>query len=205
MSKASREKPTRKQLAQAYTELGLAKGAGLEQVKAAYRRLARTLHPDLNPGQSGQRMSQVNQAYQMLLRHLEAQKPRQAATSHPIPRPQPLQAEQPLPLAGWRLTGIVRQGGGLLYQVQVKGQPQEMDLPLRRRSTCQACQGQGWVQTMGYMERCPLCGGRGAVVSSERVRVPLPQGWQPGQQVTVPSQAGPITVQLNRVSQEEEV
>lgn len=62
----------------AYQELDLTPGASLDEVKDAYRRLARALHPDLNPGAMGALMSRVNQAYEKLLRHLEGQQPHQA-------------------------------------------------------------------------------------------------------------------------------
>ncbi|MCA1906531.1 MAG: DnaJ domain-containing protein, partial [Desulfarculus sp.] len=58
-------------LDQAYAALGLAPGAGLEQVKAAYRRLARELHPDLNPQAPAGAMARINAAHGLLLRHLK--------------------------------------------------------------------------------------------------------------------------------------
>lgn len=58
-------------LDQAYAALGLAPGAGLDQVKAAYRRLARDLHPDLNPQAPAGAMARVNAAHGLLLRHLK--------------------------------------------------------------------------------------------------------------------------------------
>jgi DnaJ-class molecular chaperone len=62
----------------AYQELDLIPGASLDEVKEAYRRLARALHPDLHPGALGSLMSRVNQAYDKLVRHLEGQHPHQA-------------------------------------------------------------------------------------------------------------------------------
>ncbi len=60
-------------LDEAYAALDLRPGADLAQVKAAYRRLARALHPDLNPHSSGALMAQANQAYRSLLAHLAGQ------------------------------------------------------------------------------------------------------------------------------------
>ncbi len=68
---------------EAYHDLDLAPGAGLEEVRAAYRRLARALHPDLNPGSRGALMGRVNRAYQKLLAHLDGQ----TAPAGPATRP----------------------------------------------------------------------------------------------------------------------
>jgi len=51
-----------------YRVLGLPRDASEEQIKAAYRSLARRLHPDVNGGDeaSAQRLKEVNQAYETL-------------------------------------------------------------------------------------------------------------------------------------------
>jgi hypothetical protein len=51
-----------------YNVLGLTQGATHEQVKAAFRRLARRFHPDVNAGSdvAEQRFKEVNQAYSTL-------------------------------------------------------------------------------------------------------------------------------------------
>ncbi|MFH1034420.1 MAG: DnaJ domain-containing protein [Pseudomonadota bacterium] len=51
---------------EAYHTLDLMPGATWAEVKSAYRRLARALHPDLNPGSQGADMARVNRAYQRL-------------------------------------------------------------------------------------------------------------------------------------------
>ena len=56
-------------LDQCYQLLGICRGASIDELKTAYRSLARKLHPDLNPGdvESHQRFISLNQAYQTLL------------------------------------------------------------------------------------------------------------------------------------------
>ncbi len=51
-----------------YKILGVERGASAGEVKRAYRRLAKQLHPDLNPGNTGieQRFKEVSQAYAIL-------------------------------------------------------------------------------------------------------------------------------------------
>jgi DnaJ-class molecular chaperone len=51
-----------------YQVLGVGKTASADQIKAAYRKLAKTLHPDLNPGNKKveERFKEVSAAYDML-------------------------------------------------------------------------------------------------------------------------------------------
>ena len=60
---------------QCFTILGLAEGTGLEEIKAAYRKLAFKLHPDLNPGdpQASTKFQRLNEAYVCLSNEAEKQ------------------------------------------------------------------------------------------------------------------------------------
>ena len=50
-----------------YGILGVRRDAGAEEIKKAYRRLARELHPDVNPDpQLQERFKEVTQAYEVL-------------------------------------------------------------------------------------------------------------------------------------------
>lgn len=64
-------------LAECYRLLGLSAGASFEQIKAAYRRLARQYHPDVNPGDrhAKDKFIQLTTAYQFLLTNGATAKP----------------------------------------------------------------------------------------------------------------------------------
>lgn len=84
-------------LMESYRCLGLAVGASLEEVKVAYRRLARRCHPDLHPHDphSHERFIALQQAYQYLLAHLTqtpvgtAPQVRVTVQHRPAPEPGP--------------------------------------------------------------------------------------------------------------------
>jgi curved DNA-binding protein CbpA len=70
-----------------YAVLGIKRQASAQQVRQAYRRLAKRYHPDLHPGgQTSDRMRHVNQAWQILSSpsrraRYEADNPRPGASS----------------------------------------------------------------------------------------------------------------------------
>ncbi|MFP4253616.1 MAG: J domain-containing protein [Halothece sp.] len=67
------------ELAECYRLLELAPNAGVEDIKASYRRLARRYHPDVNPDnreQAHRKFIQVTEAYKYLLERASKRQPR---------------------------------------------------------------------------------------------------------------------------------
>ena len=60
-----------------YKVLGLSPGASDEEVKTAYRKLAKKYHPDLNPGndRAAERMNEINAAYDQIKNPQSQQEP----------------------------------------------------------------------------------------------------------------------------------
>jgi tetratricopeptide (TPR) repeat protein len=76
-----------------YQLLGICRQASIDELKTAYRALARKWHPDLNPHdpQAHQRFITLSQAYQVLLDRFAkpAGAPHASASTQPQPVPQP--------------------------------------------------------------------------------------------------------------------
>src|SRR5437588_4310726 len=51
-----------------YKALGVARGAGADDIKKAFRKLARKYHPDVNPGdkKAEEKFKEINEAYEVL-------------------------------------------------------------------------------------------------------------------------------------------
>jgi len=167
--------------------LGLQPGAGLKQIKSAYRRLARELHPDSRPGDPAarERFLQVQRAYQILSasppparrRHSPGKAAYHAPRVHPLPEGF---------LDGFRrgLGAWPRRGQDLRARLELepadarRGGVFAVTLPRRHECHC------------GSPPRpaCPNCGGRGWFERQDTLVIELPGGLRPGERIRVPGQ-----------------
>lgn len=165
-----------------YEILGVGRDASTDEVKKAYRRLARTLHPDVNPDpQTHERFKDVTRAYEVL--------------SDPSKRQMYDLGADPLSATGagggfgqgFSFTDImdaffgqttsrgprsrIRRGQDALIRLDLQlaeaafGTTREFKVDTA--VTCSICQGSGAAPRSAPV-RCELCGGRGEIMHSQR-------------------------------------
>jgi molecular chaperone DnaJ len=156
-----------------YVVLGVARNAGQEEIKRAFRKLAMQHHPDRNPGndEAVRQFKEINEAYNVLS---DADKRRQYDTfGHAGGRGDVFGA------AGFgdifdmffgnqagRRTAGPRRGGDLRYVMELEfneavfGVEREIEVP--RRDTCATCAGSGAAPGSTPV-RCTECNGQGQV------------------------------------------
>jgi len=168
-----------------YKVLGVSKGASDEEIKKAYRKLARKYHPDRNPGDSAaeEKFKQVQGAYDTL--------------SDPEKREQydqggmfagfgggPGGAPGGAPFGGMEgggfagdfgdiLSNLFGRGGGRAQPQQQRGRDLETEVSL---SFDQAVSGTQISVAVPKEERCPTCHGSGAKPGTSPITCPRCEG-----------------------------
>jgi DnaJ-class molecular chaperone len=173
-----------------YQILGVPKDAGADEIKRAYRRLARRYHPDISGDERPHAFLEVAEAYDVL-------RDPAARRRYDLIRPEPGRPGR----ASWfddeiaidfpsmgsvldRIQGAFfgPEPAGAPLSADILLSPQEafagltvaLDVPLR--STCRACGGRGEI----WPEWCPACGGSGEALVSHPVHLGIPAGVRHG-------------------------
>jgi molecular chaperone DnaJ len=163
-----------------YDVLGVAPDAGADEIKRAYRQLARRYHPDISGDDRAAAFLEVARAYEVLADSFR-RRTYDASLRH-SPRSDWMADEVAIdfPSVSSVLDGMRHSFFGEMPEVwlaaEVELTPQEafwgtlvlMNIPLR--STCTNCGGRGEV----WDEWCALCRGRGEVSADCPVRLRVP-------------------------------
>jgi len=192
-----------------YEVLGVSRQASAEEIKKAYRRLARRHHPDVNPGsaEAERRFKEIQEAYAVLSDPEKRRQYDQFGTVDEAEIARRWHSRRPTGGRGGAFTfrdlggvgdlgelfgelfgGIGRRGG--VGPAPAAEAAAEIDLagavrgtsvvvPVRREVTCPQCGGSG----TGGRGPCSRCGGAGALVQTDRVRVKIPAGIGDGDRV----------------------
>jgi molecular chaperone DnaJ len=202
-----------------YQVLGVAADAGAEEIKRAYRQLARRYHPDISGEERGVAFLELARAYEVLS-DPGRRRSYDAALTQPSPRRpagdwlasqnDPLHDEVAIDFPS--VANVLDRmrhaffGDGLpvTMSAEIVLTPREafdgvtvpLDVPLRR--TCPCCGGRGET----WAEWCVSCAGRGEVPASHPMRVRVPPGVRPGSmfRFSVAPPGAPATVVEVRVS-----
>lgn len=204
-----------------YEVLGVSKGAPDADIKKAYRRLARKLHPDVNPGDkvAQKRFQEVQEAYEVLK---DAEKRRaydrfgHVGPGHGFdPRAAAGPSGGPGFAGGANFEGFQFEAGdfGDLFgnifgggrRASTGPQPGEdlrgqIEIPFRDAvlggTASLSLRREKECRTCGGTGRvgkatCSTCRGEGVVVESERVRIKIPEGTLDGGVIRVPGKGAP--------------
>ena len=163
-----------------YKILGVSKGANKEEIKKAYKTLAKKYHPDLNPNnkEAEQKFKEINEAVSVLADDQKRERYEQYGTAD----------EQQF--SGFDFSEHMRggdffsgfdsifdqifggrrrqtRGADLVHEIEVSlediAEGTEQTLQLNKLDRCKECNGQG-----GERTRCTACNGTGAQVRTQR-------------------------------------
>ncbi|XP_027126346.1 uncharacterized protein [Coffea arabica] len=176
-----------------YSTLGVSKSASGKEIKAAYRRLARQYHPDVNkePGAT-EKFKEISAAYEVLSddkkRALYDQYG-EAGVNSSMGGQAGAYTTNPFDLFetffgpsmgfpgmdatgfGTRQRSTVTKGEDLRYDIRLEFSAAifgaEKEFELSHLETCEACAGTG-AKTGSKMRICSTCGGRGQVMRTEQ-------------------------------------
>jgi molecular chaperone DnaJ len=169
-----------------YKTLGVSKGASDDEIKKAYRRLARKYHPDRNPGDEAaeEKFKEISAAHDVLA-DPEKRKEYDAggqfagfgggAGGNPFGGGQNPFAGGGAQAAGFGdiFSSLFNRGGGRAQAQEVRGRDLETEIQL---SFDQAVNGDQVKVTVQKAERCRTCNGSGAKPGTHPVTCPRCEG-----------------------------
>jgi DnaJ-class molecular chaperone len=160
-----------------YRELDLEKGASVNEIKAAYRKVAKSCHPDAVSGSADpDRFSRASEAYRSLMKEVMG-----ALKGDFAAAPGEIAGKPAAPSC--KYIGRKSIGLDVFYDVLVldpgKGRETSLELPWTRRDACPRCLGQG--ETLkrsggGFVYKpcaCPRCRGRGFVETDRKMTLAI--------------------------------
>jgi molecular chaperone DnaJ len=189
-----------------YEILGVSRTASDKEIKAAYRKLARRYHPDVNPGDktAENRFKEVAEAFAVLsdtdkrTRYDRGGHGAFGAEFDPFSgfdfRTAGFGLGDLSDILGMFGAGVgrgrsaPRRGDDLQVEIRVPFRDAvagtTLDLILPRRGACSACGG-GGVRSGAGTSVCPDCGGAGRMPTQDKVKVRIPPGIVDGDKVRV--------------------
>jgi molecular chaperone DnaJ len=195
-----------------YKTLGVSKKASDEEIKKAYRKLARKYHPDRNPDDAAaeEKFKEVQGAYDTLS---DPEKRKEYDSGGPFAQFGGGGGQGPFGPGGGQagfgadlgdiFSSIFSRGGGAAQRQEIRGRDLETELQLSfdqavngaqvsvtvpKSSRCQTCHGSG-AKPGTVPVTCPRCGGRGIDAQSQgffSISQPCPQCGGAGQIVEDP-------------------
>jgi len=166
-----------------YQELNLSEGASISEIKAAFRQMAKTYHPDGDGRNQAdvEKFIKAQTAYQKLMKkavaHNKARRAAKEAAQAEAPRENTDQVA-----ANWRFESSREVGLDVYYRLSILRPAAggcQVVLPWQAREACPRCLGQG--RTLAKIGQnslyrpttCTKCGGEGTVTRESKLDVTI--------------------------------
>ncbi len=195
-----------------YDVLGVAADAGADEIKRAYRQLARRYHPDISGDDRGAVFLEVSRAYEVL-RDPARRRSYDARLTQATPTPAradwladevAIDFPSVASLLDRMRHSFFGDRAGVTLSAEVILSPEEafwgaqVPLSVPLRGTCPRCGGRGEV----WAEWCASCGGGGEVTGTHLLRLRVPAGVREGAtfRFSIAPQGAPLTIVEVRIT-----